>query len=54
MTFTMHSVNKSMVDTVAANVAGHKAHQRMQDFEAEPMELLRGHGIEFDASDIFG
>ena len=47
------TVSKSMVDTVAAYIAGQKAHHQTQDFETEFLELLRKHGIEFDEAEVF-
>jgi REP element-mobilizing transposase RayT len=47
------TVSKSAVPQVEAYIARQKEHHQQQDFQAEFLELLRRHGIEFDENEIF-
>jgi REP element-mobilizing transposase RayT len=47
------TVSKSNVAEVAAYIARQKEHHQRMDFKSEFLELLRRHGIEFSASDVF-
>jgi len=47
------TVSKSVVPNVEAYIAGQKEHHKRQDFQAEFLELLRRHGVEFDQNVVF-
>jgi putative transposase len=47
------TVSKSVVPEVERYIARQKEHHRHQDFRSEFLELLRRHGIEFDAGEVF-
>jgi putative transposase len=47
------TVSKSAVPDVEAYIARQKEHHKRQDFQAEFLELLRRHGLEFDERDVF-
>ena len=47
------TVSKSAVPDVETYIARQKEHHKHQDFQAEYLELLRRHGIEFDPNEVF-
>lgn len=47
------TVSKSLVPDVEAYIRGQKEHHKRFDFKTEFLELLRRHGIEFDANAVF-
>ncbi len=47
------SVSKSAVPEVEAYIARQKEHHQRLDYKTEFLELLRRHGIEFEASEVF-
>jgi REP element-mobilizing transposase RayT len=47
------TVSKSAVPDVEAYIHRQKEHHQCQDFQAEFLELLRLHGIEFDPDEVF-
>jgi REP element-mobilizing transposase RayT len=47
------TVSKSVVPEVETYIARQKEHHERHDFESEFLELLRRHGIEFDANEVF-
>jgi putative transposase len=47
------TVSKSVVPDVEAYIGRQKEHHQRQDFQAEFVQLLRLHGIEFDENELF-
>jgi len=47
------TVSKSIVPDVEAYIARQKEHHERQDFEAEFLQLLRLHGIDFSENELF-
>jgi putative transposase len=47
------TVSKSIADDVEAYIRNQKEHHKRFDFKAEFLELLRKHGIEFNADEVF-
>jgi putative transposase len=47
------TVSKSVVPDVEAYIARQKEHHQRQDFQAEFVQLLRLHGIEFNERELF-
>ena len=47
------TVSKSVVPDVESYIARQKEHHLRQDFQAEFVQLLRLHGIEFDENELF-
>ena len=46
--YAAFSVSCSQLDNVSSYIANQAAHHRRMSFEAEYLELLKGHGIEHD------
>ncbi len=47
------TVSKSAVSAVAEYIRRQKDHHRQKDFQAEFLEILRKHGIDVDANEVF-
>jgi REP element-mobilizing transposase RayT len=47
------TVSRSVVPEVEAYISRQKEHYQRMDFKSEFLELLRRHGLEFNASEVF-
>jgi putative transposase len=52
--YSAFSVSVSNLEKVASYIRSQKEHHRKMTFEAEYLELLRKHNIDFDPQDVFG